>query len=378
MDLLQLVRLVAIDAFRGNAGRSDSSGDLELHLEAAMQWLCRAQDAYAPGGVSIDYSLVRGWRPGYPETTGYIIPTFVRYATVSKRHEYLDRAMRMANWELSIQKQDGSFAGGPVGSNLGSFVFDTGQVLFGLIEAHRVTGDARYLESAIRAADWLVINQDPEGMWRRYTYHDIPHAYYTRVAWGLAELGNHTDTPGYRDAARRNVDWALSQQLPNGWFNSAGFTDAGHKAPYTHTIAYTIEGVLETGVSLGRQDYVDAATRGAEALLRLCGEGMLRARYDSTWRSGDDFSCLTGNSQIAAIFLRLWEIRGDNKYLSSAREINRLACRCQETDGAPQVRGAISGSYPIWGSYQRFAFPNWAAKFFADALLMEKKASARE
>jgi len=377
MDLLQLIRFLAIDAYRGPDARRKRCGDLDLHLDAAMQWLCRAQDAYPPGGVSIDYSLVRGWRPGYPETTGYIIPTFVQYATASKRPEYLDRAIRMADWELSIQRQDGSFEGGPVGSNLGSFVFDTGQILFGLIEAHRATGEAKYLKSAIKAADWLVINQDPEGVWRRYTYHNIPHAYYTRVAWGLAELGNYTDTSRYRDAARRNVDWTLGQQLANGWFNSAGFTEMEHRAPYTHTIAYTIEGVLETGISLARRDYVDAATHGADALLGLCSGGMFRGRYDSAWCSRARFTCLTGNAQIAVIFLRLWEIRGDSKYLSAAREINRFSCLCQQTEGAPQVRGAISGSYPIWGPYQRFAFPNWAAKFFADALLLEKKASGR-
>jgi len=274
MDLLQLIRFLAVDACRAPDARRKRCDDLDLHLDAAMQWLCRAQDACPPGGVSIDYSLVWGWRPGYPETTGYIIPTFVQYAAVSKRPEYLDRAIRMADWELSIQRQDGSFEGGPVGSNLGSFVFDTGQILFGLIEAHRATGEAKYLKSAIKAADWLVINQDTEGMWRRYTYHNIPHAYYTRVAWGLAELGNYTDTPRYRDAARRNVDWTLSQQLASGWFNSAGFTETEHGAPYTHTIAYTIEGVLETGISLARRDYVDAATRSADALLGLCSGGV--------------------------------------------------------------------------------------------------------
>jgi hypothetical protein len=35
------------------------------------------------------------------------------------------------------------------------------------------------------------------------------------------------------------------------------------------------------------------------------------------------------------------------------------------------VRGAIPGSAPIWGAYSRFEFPNWAAKFFADALIMD-------
>lgn len=341
-----------------------------------MRWLCRAQDAYSPGGVSIDYSLVRGWRPGYPETTGYIIPTFTRYAAVSGNSEFADRAIRMADWELSIQRNDGSFEGGPAGSDLGSFVFDTGQILFGLVEAHRVTKREAYLQAAVRAADWLVGVQDPKGMWKRYTYNGIPHAYYTRVAWALAELGIYADNRGYREAACRNVDWALSQQLSNGWFDSAGFTEIGHRVPFTHTIAYTIEGILEAGAALGRKDYVDAAARSADALLRICEGGMFRGRYDRNWGSSDRYSCLTGNAQISAIFLRLFEIGRDSRYLSTARAVNRFSCLCQLTDGAPQTSGAISGSYPIWGGYRRFAFPNWAAKFFADALMLEKGAQA--
>jgi hypothetical protein len=37
----------------------------------------------------------------------------------------------------------------------------------------------------------------------------------------------------------------------------------------------------------------------------------------------------------------------------------------------PAVRGGIAGSSPIWGDYSRFEYPNWAAKFFADALMMD-------
>ena len=35
------------------------------------------------------------------------------------------------------------------------------------------------------------------------------------------------------------------------------------------------------------------------------------------------------------------------------------------------VRGGIAGSSPIWGDYSRFEYPNWAAKFFSDALMMD-------
>jgi len=36
------------------------------------------------------------------------------------------------------------------------------------------------------------------------------------------------------------------------------------------------------------------------------------------------------------------------------------------------VRGAIAGSYPLWGRYLRWRYPNWAAKFFLDALLLSR------
>jgi uncharacterized protein YyaL (SSP411 family) len=375
MDLVQLIKFLMLDA-GAPAPRRRVAHSLDTHLQAAMSWLCRAQDACPAGGVALDYSLRCGWSPGYPETTGYIIPTFIRYAAVSGEEEYLERALRMADWELSIQEPDGSFQGGPQGSGLGSFVFDTGQVVFGLLEAHRLSGRDKYLQGAVGAGDWLVRMQDPEGMWRRAAYHHIPHVYYTRVAWALAELGNYLDSQVYRDAACRNIDWALTQQLDNGWFRCAGFTEAGHRAPFTHTIAYTIEGVLETGVCLRREDYVDAAARSALALQRIGNNGFYHGRYDRDWRSTDRYSCLTGNAQIACIFLRLHEIRGGQGYLEAARAINRFVSRCQEIRGADTTRGAISGSYPIWGGYLRYTFPNWAAKFFADALMLEKKAMA--
>lgn len=375
MDPINLTRFLLAD-LRAPRGRHVVAASLDTHLHAAMRWLCNAQDAYAPGGVSIDYSLIHGWRPGYPETTGYIIPTFINYAALTGDREYTERAVRMADWELSIQEPDGSFKGGPWGSGLGSFVFDTGQILFGLIAAHRLTRQDKYARAAVRAADWLVAVQDAAGMWARHTYHDIAHVYYTRVAWGLAVVGKHVDNGVYIEAACRNADWVLTQQRPNGWFDQAGFTTAGHASPFTHTIAYTIEGLLELGACLGRDDYIDAAARAAAALAGVCRDGYFQGTYDGDWKSDADYACLTGNAQIAMIFLRLAEIRGDARFVPVARAINAFLCRCQYIDGDPRIAGAISGSYPIWGDYQRFAFPNWAAKFFVDALLLQKCADA--
>lgn len=72
------IRLVLRDL----AGRSESAPhDEETHLGAALDWLCLAQDVrdgrYDEGSVSAGWSFEDGWLPGYPETTDYIIETFI-------------------------------------------------------------------------------------------------------------------------------------------------------------------------------------------------------------------------------------------------------------------------------------------------------------
>jgi hypothetical protein len=375
MDVIALSRHLLNDVSKREQGLHFAN----RHIQAAMDWLCLAQDTQSNDGVSLRYSLLKGWDSSYPETTGYIIPTFFHYAALTKKEEYFQRAVKMADWELSIQKEDGSFNGGTVGSGYDSFVFDTGQILFGLIDAHKATGKDRYLHAAIRAGQWLVQVQDEDGAWRKYTFNAIPHAYYTRVAWALAELGAHTQDSAYSKAAGRNIDWALSKQLENGWFDCAGFTEKAHATPYTHTIAYTIRGVLETGLLLQDKVYLNAARRSADALTGIMhSDGRYYDRYDRNWRPTTSVSCLTGNAQFATILFRLYKHTEIEKYVRTAQQAMRFLCRHQQLNGPPQTRGAIAGSYPIWGQYQRFAFPNWAAKFFVDALLMEQEFLARK
>ena len=54
----------------------------QVHLDKAINWLFHAQDMTPDAGVSQTY-LVRNehWANSYPETTGYIIPTFYSYAS---------------------------------------------------------------------------------------------------------------------------------------------------------------------------------------------------------------------------------------------------------------------------------------------------------
>ncbi|PKO73630.1 MAG: hypothetical protein CVU23_01665, partial [Betaproteobacteria bacterium HGW-Betaproteobacteria-17] len=58
--------------------------DHRTNLRGAIDWLCRAQDIRNSqsdsGGVAAGWSFEDGWLPSYPETTGYIIETFIAAA----------------------------------------------------------------------------------------------------------------------------------------------------------------------------------------------------------------------------------------------------------------------------------------------------------
>lgn len=177
-------------------------------------------------------------------------------------------------------------------------------------------------------------------------------------------------------ASRRNLDWALSQQTASGWFATNAFVPGRH--PFTHTIAYAIRGFIEVGVLLGEQRYLqaaEAAARGVMAVQR--DDGWLAGTYADAWVAHGSYACVTGVAQMALCWLRLAQITGDEVYRRAAQRAIGYVKRTQRLgDQDAVVRGAIPGSAPIWGAYSRFEFPNWAAKFFADALIMDISASS--
>jgi rhamnogalacturonyl hydrolase YesR len=345
-----------------------------VHLDAAIAWLQRAQDATPDAGVAQTY-LVRSrhWANSYPETTGYIIPTFYRYARLTGDADARDRARRMADWECDIQHPGGGVLAGALGDSPHPTVFNTGQVLFGWVRAYEEEGDERYREAAVRAATWLCDAQDPDGCWRRFgspmTSRPV-NLYNTRSAWGLCRVHQITGEQRFLDCALRNLEWALARQHPNGWLPHNCLQDDSQ--PYVHTIAYAMRGFLEVGAYVGRDDLLQAAVRVGDALLSaLPPDGFLPGRFDAQWRPTVRWSCLTGDAQIAINWGRLYQLTGGEAYRRASRRAVEFLKTTQALQGDPNERGGIKGSHPIDGGYHPWQYPNWAAKFFADALMMD-------
>lgn len=343
-------------------------------LREVIGWLGRAQDRSATrdGGVARDYSLVRGWAASYPETTGYIVPTLIEYARRSGDARPLDRARRMADWLVAIQLSSGGFQGGKIDSRpIVPVTFNTGQILLGLAAAERRFGG--YLDPMRRAADWLVATQDPDGGWRR---HPTPFAkpgdkaYETHVAWGLFEAARIDPARGYAEAAMANVRWALGLQRDNGWFDHCCLDD--NDQPLSHTIGYTLRGLVEAYRFGQDRSVLDAARRTADALLRtLDARGRIPGCLRADWSAAVSWTCLTGNVQIAACWLDLFTFTRETRYAEAALAANAFVRRTVRCDGPADVRGGVRGSWPSRGAYGRYMYLNWAAKFLADSLMLE-------
>lgn len=360
--------------------RATANLDPELALCAAAEWLSRAQEATGSGGVSAHYDATkRKWVGAYPETTGYIIPTFFRYAKRSGDAAYRERAIRMAEWESDIQLPGGGVRAGTMDAvQVAPTIFNTGQVLFGWLAAWQQTRQERFRDSLIHAADWLVAAQDEDGAWRRFASPFATHtlnAYNTRVAFGLAKAGKALGEHKYIDAGVRNVEWALTQMHPNGWLENNDLED--NSRPLTHTIAYATRGILEVGLITSIGVFVDAATRIARAVAQSQrDDGALPGRLDAEWQPAASWSCLTGNAQMAVVWQRLAHEAGDCSLLSATEKANRFNMAVQDLSAPdPGIRGGIPGSYPRGGGYMTHRYPNWAAKFFMDALMLQLKAA---
>ena len=353
------------------------------HLRAAVEWLGRAQDATGSGGIARGYSLTwstyfrqAGWQPAYPETTGYIIPSLIECARFLKDKALTLRAKRALDWLLSIQLPNGAFQGGRIGLHpVLPVVFNTGQILLGLASGVAEFG-VQYLEPMRRAATWLVENQDTDGAWRKY---HSPFAspdeksYETHVAWGLLEAARVDPNQRYVDAALRNARWALTQQASNGWFSRCSF-DRDDTTPLTHTIGYTLRGILEAYRYSRDDSLLKAARRTSDGLLSIMGEdGFIPACLTSRWEAASLSACLTGTAQIAICLLLLYEFTSDLRYRDAAFAANRYVRRNVRLTGPPEIRGGVKGSFPIHAEYCPYQFINWGNKFVIDANLLELK-----
>jgi len=347
----------------------------EQALTKAVNWLLHSQASMSDAGFG-SYHITKKWTTSYVETSGYIIPTLLEYAKREQNEDIIKRMVASGDWLVSIQKPSGGWQGEYIADNRPEVVFNTGQVIRGLVDLYQYTSDKKYIDAAIKACDWLCLIQENEGLWKKFAFRGVPRVYDSYVDAPLLQTYKITKNELYRDKALKNLQWIIdNKQLENGWFKDCDNTIKRNATPILHTIAYTIDGLLECGLLLDDKKITNAAIKSADKLFEIFGKRKyLSGRYNFNWKGSQSIIC-TGCAQIAIIWLKLYKFNKNIQYLNAAMKMNDILIFIQDRGNreSPNTKGAIPGSYPIWGRYEPFSFPNWATKYFADSLLLEKE-----
>ena len=358
------------------------TGEVSERINAAAGWLARAHDASLDDGVSYGYFPCRpeGWEVSYPETTGYIITSLIKHGLVTGDFSFCERASRMAVWEVEVQMPSGAVQGGKLvdSSNRSPATFNTGMVLDGFVSIlqQQSLSTPAIEDAACKAADFLKKDISPEGYFKTngaFVTSETIKLYNVLCAWALYRYGLLNEDVGAKSAAILAVEGAVKKQRMNGWFEDNCLTDPTR--PLTHTIGYTLQGILEVGAMSSRQDFVQAAKRGLDPLIKSVGaNGFLPGRFYQDWRPAASWSCLTGSAQIAIVAYRLSELGFGSEYSQFANRLVDFLKALQRTNtGEPGIDGALAGSYPILSGYMVGSYPNWATKYLLDALYLQAK-----
>lgn len=342
--------------------------DAVVHLQSSADWLCRSIDN-GKGGSCAYYAPLRGWSDPYPETTGYIVPTLLALADCFEEARYRSYAESAGAWLCNIQTADGAWYGGThPPRNPAPSVFNTGQIIKGLTILGRATGEPRFIDAARRGAQWLAARVGADGLWPAADYRakETP-SYYSNVAWPMLEVWRDTADGSVRDAARQVLHAIARRRADNGVVSGWGFEDDG--PAFTHTIAYTIRGFQEAARLLDEPELAEVVDPALERLWRKSelANGRLAGAFDESWNATGNYVCLTGNCQVALCLLLKEAPEPDLRLVNGAVKLVDFVSATLPKAGARS--GAVAGSAPIWGRYMRLRYPNWAAKYYCDALM---------
>lgn len=348
--------------------------DNKFHAKKTMEWLLTAQEVTKTGGVSSWFRIDKGWGEPFIETTGYIMSSFLEYSVIFEDKRAMDNAKKMADFLIDMQLKNGGFR--TYVTKFEPTVFNTAQDLSGMCDIYRHTKDKKYYKSAMQAADFLVKIQNKDGSWVKYSYDGKAHSYDSKVASAIAKFYLLSNIDKYKKAAIKGLDFVLTMRTKSGWFKNAELPKFKH--PHTHTIAYVYEGLLDAGVALKQKKYTNACKNGIDNIVEHYeSNNFLPATFDSSWNSSDSYSCLTGNAQIAVLLSKMYLYTKNKSYLKYSKKIiNEIKATQDCFTRDKNIMGGIKGSQPIYGDvlrnsgYCRFAYINWAAKYFLDSLLV--------
>lgn len=355
--------------------RNEDILDNDKHIELAANWLLKAQSNGNDNGYSRGFYLYKnGWDKSYIETTGYIIPTLLNVTKYLCNDRYKTSALKAGEWLLTVQKPNGSFT--DIDGNQ-ELVFDTGQVLYGLIAIYEINDlnielKQKYRNAIYKASNWLCSVQDEDGSWTRYGYRGISHSYYSRVSSILYKSGTILQEKKFHEFASRHIKWVLSCQNKNGFFNKLKFSPGEDNL--LHAIIYVLEGLYDYYIYTQDKNVLNALLINTNKLkgINTNRDLILYSLYDKSYNNINEEKCITGLAQWANLSFKMYQLTNDEEYLLCARKTNHYL-KAKQFKNENDLKGSLPGSVPFWGVYAPYSAINWGVKFFLDSLIESSK-----
>lgn len=347
----------------------------EKSLQAALDWIRTSFRVTGFQGSAHSYMPLLGWKSAYPETSGYLVETLIDASRLPGQEDLAALAQSCLNWLCDIQLPTSAFTALTVEHRISS-VFNTSQVLLGFAKGLQEPGlgsdeeKRRWSDAGTRALQWLTDTYVADKGWPvgAYVSGYADPSYYTRVLWGMARMAQALDVNSAEDLLRSALMRYAARISPESGIRYGGFWP--DKPAHTHTIAYTLDGLWRTAVLLRDKATAARAIATTQALLEVRKmQGRTAGAYADDWTPRLDYYCVTGNAQLSLLVAEMGQSIGRPDWHEAAVEILGEVAHAQCRTRWSPAYGGIPGSLPIYGPYLRFRYPNWAAKFWVDALL---------
>ena len=325
-------------------------------------------------GSAAYFLPLKGWSKSYPETTGYIIPTLLDASKITKDYKYQDIGFELGDWLLSIQDEEGFWMNSlyPYTKKSSSSIFNTGQILIGLVSLYDLTKNKKWIQASEKALSWLTRDFTEDNLWSPNDYlnkNETP-SYYSHVIWPMLEVCQRINDCRKTELCEKAILKIIERKKNNDVFYSWGFKN--NEPAFTHNIGYTIKGIQECGRILNNKNIFESVNSTLDRLINISElkSGKLGGLINDDFREVGNFVCLTGNLQIAESLLIYESKNEDLRIVNCAAKLIDFVCSRQILEfPIKNIEGGIPGSAPFFGRYMRFRYPNWASKFLCDAIL---------
>lgn len=372
--------------------------DAEKRIDFALKWLQNSEircfnEASAEGGYKNGYDWKNKQYPFvYSEITGYAISTFINIYRWTDKQYYLDLANQSARFLFDIQglaTSENVRGGIPHGLSLPDYKlnrqyysFDSAMCLQGLVDLYTLDPSPDLLRSVRSLGDWLIhlMQQDNGSFLAMYdeVTDEIHHTsedffsdhgcLHAKHAIGLLKLWKVSGEKQYLDAANRVCDWVLGLQYEDGSFRATDWQEQVVNHPH----CYATEGLLYSYHVTGSEDYLNAARRSGEWLLKIQNrDGSISIAYKRRWwRMGRRVTELVfprrvtdATSQSVRIWLMLYYLYKDPRFLEAGKRAIQFLYKMQCLSSSD--KNAIGGFYYWPGHPMMFT---WCTMFATHAI----------